>query len=404
MNTTDHTLEDERMQQSKIQWTDHTFNPWIGCTKVHQGCENCYAEADMDKRRGRVKWGPNGTRSKTSEDYWKQPLKWNKQAAIASAISAKCAEFDAAGVGQFQDRAEPIPYHRPRVFCSSLADVFEDWDGPIVDHHGETLLKTDRFGELLTTAEGHRTKAYLVTMNDLRSDLFKLIDATPNLDWLLLTKRPENIRKMWRRRKQHESEHYYCEGPHYNEELGEWVDGTHRCNPELRSNVWLGTSVSDQATADKMIPELLQCRDLAAKLFVSYEPALGAVDFSLIPTDPGAHIWANVLTGVYSQEWAGDHENPPAVQDYDGGPKLDWIIVGGESGSNARPCNTGWIESTIEQCKAAGVACFVKQFGSNPTFRSGQPIQDEFQVFINKNGAEPSEWPEWARVQEFPKA
>lgn len=145
-------------ETTKIQWTDHTFNPWIGCARVAPGCVNCYAEADMDRRRGRVKWGPHGTRSRTSDDYWHEPAKWNKQA-------------EASGI-------------RQRVFCASLADVFEDWGiEPILDHRGEVIIGPD----------GLRR----ITMTDLRRDLFALIDQTPWLDWLLLTKRPENIIKMW---------------------------------------------------------------------------------------------------------------------------------------------------------------------------------------------------------------
>lgn len=86
-------------ENSNIEWTDHTFNPWIGCTKVSQGCKFCYAETLMDQRYGKAKWGPKGTRNRTSVSYWKQPLKWNREAA-----------------------AEGM---RKRVFCASLADVFE---------------------------------------------------------------------------------------------------------------------------------------------------------------------------------------------------------------------------------------------------------------------------------------
>lgn len=147
------------MAETKIQWADYTFNPWIGCTKVHTGCANCYAEADMDKRRGRVRWGPHGTRSRTSDDYWKEPLKWNRQAKPITDLR----KLKAGRTGRFYWKdtlARPSFIHgttehhddlgtilsgggnmqmscfrsfvpdRPRVFCASLADVFEDWDGP----------------------------------------------------------------------------------------------------------------------------------------------------------------------------------------------------------------------------------------------------------------------------------
>lgn len=125
------------MQNSKIEWTDHTFNPWMGCQKVSAGCDHCYAETMMDKRFNKVEWGPHGERKRTSDQNWKAPLRWAKQANELGT--------------------------RPRVFCASLADV---WDNR--------------------------------APSEWRSELFHLIRATPELDWLLLTKRPENIRKMYR--------------------------------------------------------------------------------------------------------------------------------------------------------------------------------------------------------------
>lgn len=124
------------MENSKIQWTDNTFNPWIGCQKISPGCKNCYAEA-MDRRFGHGSWGPGKKRPPTSKHYWEQPLKWNKQAEKAGKTA--------------------------RVFCGSMCDVFE-----------------------------HQPKnpAHL---GDLRSRLYDLITATPWLTWMLLTKRPENI-------------------------------------------------------------------------------------------------------------------------------------------------------------------------------------------------------------------
>ena len=119
-------------ENSKIQWTDHTFNPWIGCQKVSPGCTNCYAEAlDERWRPGRTRWGPKSERTRTSPANWRRVLQWDREAKAAG--------------------------ERARVFCASLADVFED------------------------RAE----------LRPWRADLFKLIDATQHLDWLLLTKRPE---------------------------------------------------------------------------------------------------------------------------------------------------------------------------------------------------------------------
>ena len=300
------------MSVTKIQWTatiladgteipGYTFNPWIGCAKVHAGCTNCYAEADMAIRRKRVIWGANGTRSITSDAYWKQPVKWNREA-------------ETSGI-------------RRKVFCASLADVFEDRD------------------ELLSW----------------REELFDLIDATPFLDWLLLTKRPKNIRRMWI-------------DPH--PEISEF-----NSTKWYRSNVWLGTSVSDQSTADKAIPELLKCRDLSPVFFLSCEPLLSPIDLTRLKNGNG-ETYDSLKAEVTTRD------------------AIDWVIVGGESGSNARSCRQTWIQDIVRQCEDANVACFVKQFGSNA--EEGPGVHRKL-LLKDKKGGDPSEWPEYLRVRQFPE-
>jgi protein gp37 len=168
-------------ENSKIEWTDHTFNPWIGCQKVSPGCDHCYAETMMDHRYHRVQWGPHGERHRTSRAYWRLPFKW----------------------------AEASNGRRPRVFCASLADVFDNR-----------------------------------APNGAREDLWALVRATPQLDWMLLTKRPENISMML---------------------PVDWEDGW--------PTVWLGTTCEDQKHFDRRWPIL--CKIPAAVRFISYEPALG---------------------------------------------------------------------------------------------------------------------------------
>ncbi|MGH9769098.1 MAG: DUF5131 family protein, partial [Blastocatellia bacterium] len=172
---------------SKIEWTDHTFNPWLGCSKVSPACTNCYAEA-WAKRSGLVKWGDGAERRRTSEANWKEPLKWNEQA-----------------------RREGV---RRRVFCASLADVFEDR------------------GELV----------------QWRNDLFVMIEKTPYLDWLLLTKRPHNVLPKLEAIRKH------------------WLAD----KLPLFDNIWIGATVENQEMADKRIPELIQIP--AAIHFLSCEP------------------------------------------------------------------------------------------------------------------------------------
>jgi protein gp37 len=239
-------------ENSKIEWTHHTFNPWIGCTKVSQGCKHCYAETLMDHRYGKVQWGPQGTRVRTSAANWKKPLQWNRTA-----------------------QAEGRRY---RVFCASLADVFE--------------IKPDQ-----------------PEMAEWRMDLFNLIKQTPNLDWLLLTKRPEDVRI---------SEPLFPDKP-------------------MPSNVWIGTSVEDQATADERIPHLLNIP--AAVRFLSMEPLLG-------PVDLGPALYTN-----------GVHKGHIYYR------KINWVIVGGESGPDARPMNPGWARSIRDQCAASGTPFLFKQWG-----------------------------------------
>lgn len=311
---------------TKIEWAQKTFNGWIGCSKIHTGCQSCYAEADQAIRRKRVVWGPNGTRSKTSDAYWKQPLKWNKDAKWAGCCD-RCGRTDDFVSNSKQCGCGGVAYDRPRVFCGSLCDVWEDWQGPIVDAQGQRLwmYPPDHPGGQYVP-EAHYDESdlkdngwRLVTMSDLRADLFRLIDATPNLDWLLLTKRPENILKMWPELGPHFTGGFYNlktdrrfnyahtgEGKGLNAKYAPLDCG-------FRSNCWIGTSVSNQGSADRMIPELLKCGDLAPVLFVSAEPLLGPID------------WTKFLYPVCGPE--DGHGCPPIERE----ATLDWLIFGGES-------------------------------------------------------------------------
>lgn len=289
-------------EKTGIAWCDHTFNPWIGCTKVSPGCDSCYAEA-LDKRhrwKGATHWGAGVPRMRTSPSNWEQPLKWDRKAKTVGA--------------------------RRLVFCASLADVFDN----------EVPLRW-------------------------RQDLLDLIAATPNLTWLLLTKRIGVAARM-----------LYAAGCHSSFYLTS--DDHYKAPP----NLWLGASVVNQEEADRDIPKLLATP--AAKRFVSYEPALGPIDFS-------THL------GM-----APNHEDLRGL--------LNWIIVGGESsqgGVKARPFDRGWARMTIAQCAAAGVPCLVKQLGSTVQAENGPGGCDVFAPrFRDRAGADPSEWSEDLRVQEFP--
>jgi len=310
-------------ENTKIQWADHTFNPWIGCAKVSPGCAHCYAETLMDTRWGKVKWGKGQPRLRTSAVNWKQPLKWNKNPLCVDcgtpfrdtgvAIDCECGQIGAIG-----------KVRRPRVFCSSLADWLDD-EVPI----------------------------------EWLAELLRLIHDTPNLDWLLLTKRLENWDKRMREVRNyglHPAGEFSVNAP-AGALAAMWLQGN---SP---ANVWLGTSVEDQQRADERIPKLL--RIPARVRFLSVEPLLGPVTIA---------------------------QHPPSVA----APGLDWAIIGGESGQVARPCDVSWVRSLVEQCRAAGVAPFVKQLGS---VSKSHGFDNHH---ADKKGGNPEEWSADLRLREFP--
>lgn len=239
-------------ENTRIEWADHTFNPWIGCTKVSPACDHCYAETLATARLG-VAWGSHAERRRTAPSTWRQPLAWNRRAEREG--------------------------RRFRVFCAS-----EDW----------------------------------------RVELWRLIRATPHLDWLLLTKRPQNIAKMLPSDLDHGRGNGWQNGP--------WP------------NVWLGTTVENQAEAYRRIPHLLAVP--ATIRFLSCEPLLEAIDLS--------RIQARSEDGCLF-----------------GGSRIDWVIAGGESGPKARPSHPDWFRSLRDQCQAAGVPYFHKQNGEWLPFNMG---------------------------------
>lgn len=347
--------------RTSIEWCDHTFNPWRGCTKVSAGCANCYADK-LSKRNPKILgiFGDNGTRVVASEEMWKQPEKWNEAASLLPDSIVKPGSL-------------PIEYlqiPRPRVFCASLADVFEDWKGPIRKHTGMVAHNCEHWGKSGEyVSVSLRIGRSVVTMDDVRRRLFALIDSTPHLDWLLVTKRPENIRKMW------PAINGRAEIRNANGEIENGYG--HR-----RRNVWLLTSVENQEQADKRIPELLHCRDLSPVLGLSCEPLLGPV----------------CLTSEADIPATGDH---PARSGYMVGPDdgksvlgktpaealrrsgISWVIAGGESGPHARPMHPDWARSLRDQCQAAGVPYFHKQNGEYFTGYTvdGLPHFREFRSF-----------------------
>lgn len=226
-------------KNSHIEWTNHTFNPWWGCHKVSPACDNCYAES-WAKRVGKTVWGLDAPRRFFGDPHWREPIQWNQDAA-------------ATGI-------------RARVFCASMADVFED----------------------------------RATLHPERTRLWKLIDQTPYLDWLLLTKRPQHILSM--------------------------TPWDHDWPP----NVWIGTSIETQKLAELRLPYLLSVP--AAVRFLSCEPLLGPLDL---------------------RSWFNRAAYKP----------IDWVIVGGESGVHSRPMHPDWATELLRQCLSADVPFHFKQWG-----------------------------------------
>lgn len=237
---------------TKIEWADHTFNPWIGCTKVSPACDNCYAAAMMDDRYGRAKWGAGEDRVRTSASNWQKPVQW--------------------------DRKAKSDVTRPFVFCASLADVFDNEVDPL-----------------------------------WRADLFGLIEKTPNLVWLLLTKRVGNVSKM--------------------------TDPA-RGNKCLPRNASIGASFANQEEYDRDCFKLEDTKRLGALFtFGSFEPLLGQVRLN--------------------------HAAP------------DWIIVGGESGGNARPMDLDWARTLKADAQRYGRVFNFKQVGSRKADKGGHDLDGQ---------------------------
>ena len=300
-------------ENTKIEWADHTFNPWEGCQKVGPGCDHCYAEA-RNARFGAgqaINWGPGAPRRRTSAANWILPLKWNKQA-------------------QAEGR-------RFRVFCASLADVFDN-----------------------------------AVPADWRLDLFELIRATPHLDWLLLTKRIGNASQMI-------ADTVAKMDIGYSVPFAAWP----------WPNVWLGATICNQTEADRDIPKLLATP--AAVRFLSIEPMLGPVDLTVYHDWLGRSVggmWCPDCpedgVGIDPAEHRGCLGEVVDAAPYEG---IDWVICGGESGPQARPMHPDWARSLRDQCAAAGVPFLFKQWGEWSPGNVLESIYAKDSIRIEPSGA-----------------
>jgi len=256
---------------SAIEWTDHTWSPWLGCTKLSPACDHCYAAA-LARRFESTGWPQYQAgvpRRRTGLAGWKKVLGWQRKAK-------------ANGV-------------RPRVF-PSLCDPFD----------AEVAI-------------------------DWCFDFLAGIDATPDLDWLVLTKRPKVAA----------------------DRLHAWAQATKRTAPP--ANLHLGVTAENQAMADLRIPQLLAIAGLTTR-FVSIEPMLADIDLTSICT---GHYFIDALRGMKYHD--APEDGPPGATE--ACAKIDWVICGGESGPDSRPAHPYWFRRLMGQCVAAGVAFFFKQWG-----------------------------------------
>lgn len=353
---------------SRIEWTQKTWNPVRGCSRVSPGCDHCYA---MGQAR-RFDHGPG------SGAYGGLTRRRKSDGAV-----------DWSGRVRFVPEQLDVPLRRkkPTVwFVNSMSDLF---------HDGLT--------------------------NEQIAAVFGVMAACPQHTFQVLTKRAERMRRWFEWAADSPAPSGLC--AFY---ASSWLDGTAHAGTPLTKdpngwplrNVWLGVSAEDQQRADERIPHLLATP--AAVRFVSAEPLLGRIDL-------------HKYVGNFCE--CGIPQEP--CDDWRAGrcrlakPRLDWVIAGGESGPKARPCAIEWIESVVAQCKAADVACFVKQLGSRVVSEHRTCTEDEMRTFVSaklddwtpgphdqapngefwawraglvhRKGGDPGEWPQSLNVRQMPE-
>ena len=367
------------MAESNIEWADRVWNPVSGCTRASAGCDHCYA-VTMTRRM--------------------ETMGQQKYAGLTVLNPVGDWQFNGTVRCHEDELAKPLKWKKPsRIFVNSMSDLFhKDVPSEFIDR------------------------------------VFAVMALCPQHTFQVLTKRPERMGielsgLQFVDRIDSVLEDWQYGGCDWLNKLNVWseydglIPAKHLSNPITMPlpNVWLGVSVEDQVTADERIPHLLKCP--AAVRFVSCEPLLGRVEL------PAASLYrfrSNVSGLLYARAAsAGDHIVLIGI---------DWVIVGGEYGRNARPCDVAWVRSIVRQCKDSAVPCFVKQLGARPTEPAAKargdyhgdgfmssgvwPDGTRFRSVMGKRGfirptgelnlrdrkgGDMSEWPEDLRVREWPK-
>lgn len=347
---------------SAIQWTDETWNPLVGCSKASEGCRNCYAIQAAAAVLRRLEPTAKSETGRATVEAYRAALK----------LDGMSPNWSGRAVPMPHQLDKPLRWKSPRrVFVNSMSDLFH----PTVDD------------------------GYIAAV-------FGVMAATPRHTFQVLTKHPERAARWfkWVDGEARDSMRHRPSG-----EVGSMVwcrdavlkreacryglqrDALDHLQPWPLPNVWLGTSVEDQSFADKRIPALLDCP--AAVHWVSYEPALGPVDF-----------------GPWLPERGVSFTNADG-QVVDGPPRLGWLVVGGESGAGARPFLADWARSTIRQGRRAGAPVFVKQLGARfEDPQNGVAGRDcavpaeagRVRRLRDPKGGEIEEWPHGLQVREWP--
>lgn len=340
------------MTDTAIEWTDKTWNPVTGCTKVSPGCAHCYAEGVADR-------------------FWSSQYEWIRRVHPEDRARTQMRPRVFTDVMTHGDRLDqPLRWKKPaRIFVNSMSDLFhEDVSDEFIDRVFAVMALAPHHTFQVLTKRAERMRAYMAAHDR-------------GLRWLVTIYRNHD-------------------GPAVDDCAYQESDAVKWTRDGL-DNVWLGVSVENQHFADERIPTLLQTP--AAVRFISAEPLLG-------PVDLGLNVGVPLADGT---RWQGSL------------PLLDWVIVGGESGPQARPCALEWINGIVKQCSGA-VPCFVKQLGAYvvsedrtmPASMANDSSKLQSHHFSrlspdevwawraglqSSKGGDPSEWPSELRVREFPR-
>jgi protein gp37 len=366
-------------QATSIEWAEHVWNPVSGCTRVSAGCDNCYAmhfAHRFSKVPGHAMEGLTVIRNNKVD--WSGKIKLNEDTLLA-----------------------PLRRKKPtRYFVNSMSDLFHhNVHDEYIDKVFAVMALCPQHTFMILTKRPERMEAYFESRDNS--------GALPEVIWIeaerilrsgvTCTNPPF---KLWSDRVA------------YNDEPQDYMHGSDYTGNWPLPNVWLGVSVEDQSTAEERIPLLLQTP--AEVRWVSAEPLIGPLNL-YAPNDGIIRCRRGHFDYLHDDETL-DPEDECGARDEDGAPcgahfsrvplfegyhddRLDWVVVGGESGPGARPFDLNWAKSILKQCREANVACFIKQLGSDPFY--SMKLGTTFK-FNNRKGGDMSEWPEDLRVREYP--